>query len=226
MLTVTVIAEDELYAPGSQGPDDASLPARLIRLAAHQAAIRRCTRCVEAGFIPEAWPVFHGSADRRVMVVGQAPALRRVERPLPYSGASGRTLRGWLARAGFEPEALHERFYLTSLTKCFPGPSRSGKGDRPPSAAERALCRSHLEGELELLRPDVILALGRIAATFFVGDRPLDQLVGHTFDYRGAVVFPLPHPSGVSRWLNDLDNQALLDRSLSRLAEVRLERGL
>ena len=74
--------------------------------------------------------------------------LDRTGKPVPYAGASGRTLRGWLARAGFDEGTLHGRFYLTSLTKCFPGPSASGKGDRAPSAAEVALCRAHLDREL------------------------------------------------------------------------------
>lgn len=199
---------------------------RQERLARHQAAIRGCRACVRAGFIPEAFPVFRGTAAHRVMVVGQAPAARRDEHPVPYSGASGKTLRRWIERAGFPPEALHERFYLTSLTKCFPGPSRSGKGDRAPSAAEITLCRPHLEGELALVRPEVILTLGRLAATRFVGNRQLSQLVGSVFTFRDALVIPLPHPSGVSRWLNDPENQALLDRALAALDQIRRERSL
>lgn len=160
------------------------------------------------------------------MVVGQAPAARRDEPALPYSGASGRTLRRWLAQAGFPEDALYELFYLTSLTKCFPGLSRSGKGDRAPSAAEVALCRPHLEGELELVRPEVILPLGRLAATYFVGNRPLAQLVGQVFTLEDALVVPLPHPSGVSRWLNTPAHRALLDQALAILDTIRRERRL
>lgn len=209
---------------GARGADPPEQRQRALE--AHQAEIRRCDRCIAAGYIPEAWPVFHGTAERRIMVLGQAPAIRRVERPLPYSGASGRTLRRWLERAGFEPDDLHTRFYLTSLTKCFPGPARSGKGDRPPSATEIALCRSHLEGELALVSPELILALGRLAAAALVGNRPLDQLVGQVFPLGTALVIPLPHPSGVSRWLNIPANQELLEQSLTHLATLRQERGL
>ena len=198
-------------------------------LEAHQASIRACRRCVDAGLIGEACAVFHGTAHARLMVVGQAPALRRSERPLPYSGASGRVLKGWLARAGFPPEEFYTRFYLTSLTKCFPGPSRDGKGDRAPSAVEIANCRPHLLGELRLVRPDVIVALGRLAITNFVpGARkqPLAALVGHSFPYEDTVVLPLPHPSGVSHWLNAPANRALLDQALDRLAQLRQELDL
>ncbi|HET9014846.1 MAG TPA: uracil-DNA glycosylase family protein [Thermomicrobiaceae bacterium] len=195
-------------------------------LVAHQRRMHACTACVDAGFIVEAWPVFLGHARHRIMVVGQAPAVRRDEHPLPYSGASGRLLRRWLARAGFPDDALHERCYLTSLTKCFPGSSAGGKGDRAPTAREVALCRPNLERELALVRPEVILALGRLAAARFAGQRPLDELVGNVFEHEGAVVIPLPHPSGVSRWLNDPANQALLDRALAALSRIRVEREL
>lgn len=202
---------------------------RTVALAAAQREIAGCVRCVAAGFIPTAHPIFKGDAGYRLMVVGQAPGALAFERPVPYAGASGRTLRGWLARAGFDDGALHDRCYLTSLTKCFPGASASGKGDRAPSAAEIALCRSHLDRELALVRPEVVLALGRLAATAFLGPAPLAELVGtlrpaersgHRF-----LVLPLPHPSGVSRWLNDPANRARHEAALEWLAEERARRG-
>jgi len=148
---------------------------------------------------------------------------------MPYLGATGKTLRAWLTTAGFDDGAFHDRFYLTSLTKCFPGPSASGKGDRAPAAAEIALCRPHLDRELALVRPELVLALGRLAAAAFLGAAPLGELVGtlrpaersgHRF-----LVLPLPHPSGVSRWLNDPDNRARHARALAILAALRVRRG-
>ena len=111
-----------------------------------QREIAACALCVEAGFIPRSLPIFHGHAGQQLMIVGQAPGPSAGERPLPYTGATGRTLQRWLERAGFPPEALHRDFYLTSLTKCFPGPATGSgaKGDRPPSAREIALCARHL----------------------------------------------------------------------------------
>src|SRR6185312_8370228 len=187
------------------------------------ADLRQCRRCIDSGHLTETYPVFHGTTGSRVMVVGQAPAARNAERPLPYSGATGRTLRSWLERAGFDPADLHTRFYLTSLTKCFPGASPSGKGDRAPSPAEIALCRPHLERELELVQPDLILPLGRLAITYFAGKQPLSALVGQLLRREDALVLPLPHPSGVSHWLNDPANRALLDQAIEQLRAVRVE---
>ena len=201
---------------------------RDVALRAAQAEIRGCRRCVAAGFIPAARPIFRGHARQRVMVVGQAPATFVAERPTPFSGASGKVLRAWFARAGVPLDEFDDRVYLTSLTKCFPGKSASGKGDRAPSAAEIKLCRGHLEREVALVRPATIVTLGRVAGTAFVGPAPLAALVGTRreteFAGQRLVVLPLPHPSGVSHWLNDAGNRALVDAGLALLA-AELGRG-
>jgi uracil-DNA glycosylase family 4 len=207
--------------------DTPSVSERQLALNAVQQEIAACTLCVAAGFIPHAHPIFHGHAGQRLMVVGQAPGPTAAERPLPYSGASGKALQGWLARAGFTDGALHRDFYLTSITKCFPGPARhGGKGDRPPSAAEIARCAPHLDREIALVRPEIVLALGRLATERLdptARRLPLAELVGTLRPAERAghafFVLPLPHPSGVSRWLNDPVNRARLDLALKTLGE-------
>jgi uracil-DNA glycosylase family 4 len=198
-------------------------------LAAVQAEIRACRLCVERSFIPDANPVFRGRAGHRMMIVGQAPGERGHLNSVPYAGASGKALRSWLALAGFEEDALYEQFYLTSMTKCFPGPSATGKGDRAPSGAEIALCRRHLDREIALVRPEIVLALGRLSATAFAGNLSLDQLVGTLREGERAgcrfLVLPLPHPSGVSHWLNAPANKARLHEAMRLLGDLRLERG-
>jgi len=165
----------------------------------------------------------------RLMVVGQAPGPAAHERGVPYSGATGKTLARWLEAAGFPPGALHERFYLTSLTKCFPGKATGGrgKGDRAPSAREIGWCRTHLDREIALVRPAVVVSLGRLAANALAPETrglPLAEIVGRTWPgERGEHVFvlvPLPHPSGVSHWLNDAANRARVDTALGELAAL------
>ena len=118
---------------------------RQSALEAVQREIVTCALCVEAGFIPRSLPIFHGHVGQRLMIVGQAPGPSAGERPLPYTGATGRTLQGWLERAGFPPEALHRDFYLTSLTKCFPGPGDKQWRERGSPAfrhGDRILCQT------------------------------------------------------------------------------------
>jgi uracil-DNA glycosylase len=198
-----------------------------------QREIAACALCFEAGFIPRSLPIFHGHAAQQLMIVGQAPGPSAGERPLPYTGATGKTLQRWLERAGFAPGALHHDFYLTSLTKCFPGPAigSGAKGDRPPTAREIALCARHLDREIALVRPQIVVALGRLAAerldptargvplTELVGSLRPAERAGHVFR-----LLPLPHPSGVSRWLNDPAHVARLDEALAVLRREAVSR--
>lgn len=197
-------------------------------LEAYQQRMATCTRCVAAGYLAEANPVFHGYASQRVMIVGQAPGSRAHVTGIPWSGRSGEILRGWLEGAGFPAKKWRETWYLTSLTKCFPGKATQGKGDRAPSRAEIALCNDHLEMEMALVRPEIIVTLGKMAASRIIpgaNRRALADLVGTVADVELAhgmtIVIPLPHPSGVSRWLNDPANRARVDAGLALLADAR-----
>src|SRR3981081_4956435 len=80
--------------------------------------IRSCTKCVEAGYLPSAFPIVAGKASERVMIVGQAPGAVELTTGLPFSGRAGAELRRWLARAGIDEDHLP---YRTSITTCFPG---------------------------------------------------------------------------------------------------------
>lgn len=189
--------------------------------------IRACTRCVAAGFLPAAAPVLSGFVDNRIMLIGQAPGAVEAVKRLPFQGRSGKILMAWLMRAGFRSEAEARRnIYMTSITKCFPGKGTGG-GDRRPSRAEVELCRPHLDRQLALIEPHVLILVGGLAHERFLPGRPLQALVGRVFDRQGREVglrtrvypllVPFPHPSGASRWLNAAENRALLEQAINRL---------
>ena len=201
-----------------------------VRLNAHQAAQRRCTRCVEAGFLAVAHPVFSGHPGQRTLLVGQAPGPVEHERTRPFAGRAGRQLMRWFERGGFAGEEdVRRRVYMTSMTTCFPGRTPDGRGDRRPSAREVALCAGWLDGVLELLAPRLVIPIGGLALARFLPGRGLEDAIGRLFDASGAeleaprdapAVLPLPHPSGQSRWLNDPAHAARLEHALSRLPEL------
>ncbi|MGB3329789.1 MAG: uracil-DNA glycosylase family protein [Thermomicrobiales bacterium] len=206
---------------------------RAARLDAWQAEMRACTRCVAAGYLASAHPVFRGHASQRVMIVGQAPSARAHLHGVPWNGPGGEVLKGWLAQAGFPRETFLDTWYLTSITRCFPGAATGGKGDRAPSAGEIRLCADNLAMEMALVRPEIVVTLGRLAAVALIpGGRklPLVELVGRTFvvdlGHGEVPVVPLPHPSGVSRWRNDPENRALVDLGLEELAALARAAGI
>jgi uracil-DNA glycosylase len=160
------------------------------------------------------------------MLIGQAPGAITDARGYHFAGPAGRFLDVWLTRAGFPGGYFREHVYLTSLTRCFPGKARSGGGDRAPSKAEMALCRPYLLRELDVLQPALVLLVGKLAIDAFLPRQLLVDSVGRVFERDGRLYLPLPHASGVSRWLNGANNRARLDRALAELSRLRVELGL
>jgi uracil-DNA glycosylase len=193
-------------------------------LATLQAEIRGCRRCQERGLLEEARPVrYDGQVTSPIMLIGQAPGPRTERYGRHFGGPAGGVLERWFERAGFRPGYLRERVYFSALTRCFPGKAAGGKGDRVPSAAEQALCRPFLDRELELIRPPLVLLVGTLAVRTMLGPLSLNDAVGSAFERDGRQIIPLPHPSGVSRWLNEPANRARVDLAINRLGKARME---
>lgn len=196
---------------------DRSLPVRLDR---HREALRRCRRCVGDAVLCA--PVVAEARAPRVMLVGQAPGATETVDRRPFTGRSGRTLFGWLARAGIAEADARRDIYISAMTRCYPGPHPGGRGDRVPSPAERARCADWLAAELEIIRPALVIPVGRLAADRFLGPRPLDALVGRRHvvaeSFGETVVVPLPHPSGASAWVHERGHRELVDQAIELLA--------
>jgi uracil-DNA glycosylase family 4 len=183
-----------------------------------------CRRCLAAGFPIASLPVFEGRAGQRAYLYGLAPGRIEGDDLRPWRGRAGNTLRRWL---DVDDEAFRATFYLASVTRCFPGPAASGRGDRTASAAERDLCRTWHREELRLLRPELVVTVGLAATREVLGVRTLTEAVGKSYLAADAVVVPLPHPSGASGWLNDTTNRRRLGKALTHvrreLARLREE---
>jgi uracil-DNA glycosylase family 4 len=180
-------------------------------LASLQRDNRVCRACAEAGYPLESLPVLEGRAGQRAYILGQAPGtVEGVERR-PWRGRAGQTLRRWL---GMDEEEFYATFYCASVTRCYPGRAPGGGGDRTPTSREQELCTFWRDWELELLRPGLIVAVGSLAAKRLLGLSRLDACIGERFELGEAAVVPLPHPSGVSRWLNDPSNRARVERAV------------
>jgi uracil-DNA glycosylase family 4 len=171
-----------------------------------------CRACAEAGYPLESLPVVAGRTGQRAYILGQAPGQLEGEERRPWRGRAGRTLRRWLE---VDEDAFYEIFYCASVTRYYPGRHPSGRGDRTPTPTEQALCAFWWEWELRLLRPQLVLAVGGLAIRRLLGrPLPLVECVGLRFELDGVAVFPLPHPSGASGWLNVVENRERLERAL------------
>jgi len=188
--------------------------------ARHLGACRRCTFDD-----PAVRPVISSSREPLAMLVGQAPGKTEVVDRRPFAGRAGRTLFRWFADVGIDEAVARRRIYISAITRCFPGSSPSGRGDRVPSPFQMANCSSWLNAEVEMIAPKIIIPVGRLAIERFLGPKPLNELVGRAFrvsDLPGSpVAIPLPHPSGASSWIHT-PGHAELVRTALRLIASRL----
>jgi len=183
-------------------------------------ALREVHRDI-AAFRPRGFgPPVHGPpVASRIFLVGQAPGPHEARLGRPFAWTAGKTLFRWLERAtGAKEDAVRSRVYIAAVVRCFPGKTPTG-GDRVPSAGECALWRPFLAREVEILRPGLVLPVGRLAIQEVLGHAgPLSEVVGraHRARYHGveADVIPLPHPSGASTWFKVEPGRGLLERAL------------
>ena len=185
----------------------------------HLAALRACERC----------PLMHRPAvvgravASRVLLVGQAPGDKEPKLGRPFAWTAGKTLFKWFAASlAWSEDEVRDRIYFAAVCRCFPGKRPEG-GDRVPAPDEIANCSAWLEREFALLRPALVLPVGKLAISQFLGERPLIETIGQKFPitYRGhaADCIPLPHPSGASPWHRMEPGKTLLGRALALVAE-------
>ncbi|HZP72250.1 MAG TPA: uracil-DNA glycosylase family protein [Gaiellaceae bacterium] len=178
---------------------------------------RVCRACVEAGFPLESLPVIAPGDRQRAYLYGQAPGVVEGEERRPWRGRAGKTLRRWLE---LEEDAFYAAFYCASVTRCYPGRSPTGRGDRTPTPVEQQLCERWRDTELRLLRPSLIVTVGGLAARRLLGVKSMTESVGVRLEHAGAVAIPLPHPSGASSWLNDPANRARVAEAAALVRSV------
>ena len=217
--------------------------------------MKACTLCKDEGFPITAGAIFRGDELAKVMIIGQAPGETEVSAGRPFNAGSGRRLFQWLEQAGWEEGDFRSHQYFTAVTKCYPGKSKSGHGDRVPSKQEQGLCQPFLIRELKSVQPQLVIAVGRLAIDKFLpGFRTLSDVIGkcayipldrlreglpvksgrkYILDrYEaangdvGVWVVPLPHPSGASLWPNQSSNKALIHKALMVIKRIRTDLGI
>jgi len=152
-----------------------------------------------------------------VLLIGQAPGNREIEVHRPFAWTAGKTLFGWFSRIGLEEETFRQKVYMAAVCRCFPGKNPRG-GDRVPQQDEINNCAEWLATELQLLKPQLILPVGKLAIAQIMPVKKLDAIIGKThrlsFHDHLADIIPLPHPSGASTWHRTEPGKSLLNKAL------------
>ncbi len=155
------------------------------------------------------------------MLVGEAPGYVSWRNGRAFSNPGNYVLRDALADLGHPRyRTLEDLFYITDVVRCHPA-AGEGLANRSPTPAEVRLCSRHLAEEIDLMRPRVFVAVGRLAAEFLIG-RPIrvtqEHASRHAGRYGGEVIV-LMHPSGRNK-------QRLLDMGLTPEAYRRQVAGI
>jgi uracil-DNA glycosylase family 4 len=146
-----------------------------------------CTRCrLSNGRTTVVFGV--GSPNADVMFIGEGPGYHEDKQGEPFVGAAGQLLTKLLGEIGLRREDV----YICNTVKCRP------PGNRDPLPDELEACRPYLDGQIENIRPRVIVSLGNFA-TRYILDRPvsISRVRGQRFDIDGRTVIPTFHPAAV-----------------------------
>jgi DNA polymerase len=138
-----------------------------------------------------------GVGDERAdwLLVGEAPGAEEDARGEPFVGQAGRLLDNMLAAIGLERGA---GVYIANVLKCRP------PGNRNPEPDEVARCSPHLVRQIELIRPMLIVAMGRFAAqTLLASDASIASMRGRMFEYQGVPLVVTYHPAYLLRNMPD-----------------------
>ena len=165
-------------------------------------------------------PVLGAPAAAEILLIGQAPGDKEPKLQRPFAWTAGKNLFKWFATLGVDERTFREHVYIAAVCRCFPGKNPKG-GDRVPSDLEIAECRPHLEREVALLRPKLVLPIGKLAIAQLLPPAPLVEVIGKIHEgrlgNRKLRVLPLPHPSGASTWYHTEPGRTLTTRALALL---------
>ena len=153
-----------------------------------------------------------------IMIIGQAPGIHEGRIGRPFGWTACKTLFKWFSSIGVDEENFRKRVYMAAVCRCFPGKNTKGSGDRVPNKHEIANCQHWLETEYKILKPKLIIPVGKLAIKQYLTANKLVDVVGQQFiiDTPDLQIdcIPLPHPSGLSTWFNMEPGKTLLQDAL------------
>jgi uracil-DNA glycosylase family 4 len=154
-----------------------------------QDLIGNCTRCRLAEGRNRI--VFgDGDPNARLMFVGEGPGAEEDAQGLPFVGRAGQLLNNMIAAMGL----TREQVYIANIVKCRP------PGNRKPESDEANTCTPFLERQIDVIQPQVLVALGATAAQYLLGMRgAIAGMRGRMHDYRGIQTIVTYHPAYLLR---------------------------
>ncbi|HXG35459.1 MAG TPA: uracil-DNA glycosylase [Dehalococcoidia bacterium] len=178
----------------------------MTELQALHEQIKGCLDCALCKTRTHAVPG-EGPADARIMFVGEGPGFHEDQQARPFVGAAGRFLDQLIASAGLRRQDV----YITNVIKCRPPQNRD------PLPAEIESCRKHLEQQIELIHPKLIVTLGRYSLAWFFPKDILSRTHGQLKAYGDAYLMPMYHPAAA---LHAGNMRSVIEEDFRKLPEA------
>jgi uracil-DNA glycosylase family 4 len=175
----------------------------LSELAELNNQVKICTSCKLAESRTNAVPG-EGPDDARILFIGEAPGFHEDRQGRPFVGAAGQYLNELLEKAGLK----REQVYITNVIKCRP------PGNRDPQPDEVGACRGYLDRQIDLIRPRLVITLGRFSMERYFPGASISRIHGQAKRVGSVIYYPVFHPAAAlhqPRW------KSLLDEDFARI---------
>jgi len=184
--TIATPAPSESLAPSAE----TSAPAMATSLEDLKREVAHCEHCDLCK--TRTHPVFgRGNQNARWLLIGEAPGEQEDKQGLPFVGRAGHLLDNMLAAAHLSCE---QDVYIANVLKCRPPSNRN------PAPNEISACRAYLQQQIQLIQPEIIVALGRFAAqTLLDSSLSISRLRGVVHEYQGIPLIVSYHPAYLLR---------------------------
>ena len=171
--------------------------------------VRVCSCCELSAGRTNAVPGV-GPVPAEIMFIGEGPGFHEDREGLPFVGAAGKFLDELLARVGMDREDV----YIANVVKCRP------PNNRDPKPEEIEACRSHLERQIVLLKPLIIVTLGRHSMARYFPRASISRIHGQTKRQDGVVYMPMFHPAAA---LHQPKYRSLIEEDFQKLPALLAE---
>ncbi len=143
-----------------------------------------CTDCPLSKGRTKAVPG-EGPADAEIMFIGEGPGFHEDQQGRPFVGPAGQFLDQLIMSVGLKREEV----FIANVVKCRP------PNNRDPLPGEIAACRKHLDKQIELINPKVVVTLGRYSMARFLPNQTIGKIRGKAKSVEGRLIYPMYHPA-------------------------------
>ena len=170
------------------------------------AEISRCTRCLLHRGRTKAVPGV-GPSNAEIMFIGEAPGFHEDQQGLPFVGAAGNFLDELLESIGLKREEV----FIANVIKCRP------PGNRDPLPEEIESCKSHLDRQIELIQPKLVVTLGRFSMARAFPKARISRIHGQPRKIGGVIYYPMYHPAAA---LHQPSLRPTVEEDMRRIPEL------